>query len=1711
MELPSLGELNLSHNKLTSIPDVPEWSACLTVLDLSFNQLNSLPINVVAPIIRSLNLSHNNFRTVPLCICSFVTLHSLNLGDNPDILTLPAEMGRLSMLNRLYLTNLKDLNDPPRNLQRDPRDCIRYLNSKLRCAKGFFRMKLMLVGLQNRGKTTLVKRLQGKECGNESTVGVDVSEWWFKPSLGKKPFHFSIWDFGGQQEYYATHQCFLSRRSLYLLLFNLNDGDEGVRELKPWLNNIALRAPRSCVIIIGTHLDEVPDEKREQIDQLLNRVGALAETYNQKLSVVEVMPVGLKNRIENIGLLKEAIYNHAANYKTRAGQLIMGQKIPASYHALDKQLEVVQQEVRQGLREPIMHAEEFNTMVQQMNLADIQDEEELKTATLFLTDVGSLLHYDDRSHNLHELYFVEPRWLCDMMSKVVTIKERNPFVKKGILYSKDIPMLFRDEIFPWKYFEQYLTLLDRFEIALPLDNRRVLIPSMLPEERPKDLKMEGSNRESSSPVYSRYIMFNSADTPPGFWNRLLSRIMHSIPQVCFALDKTTPSTLVERSPEHVSKEEKMEFSYTMQAPAAAPTSLPSMPSPELGDPETLFSQSASYASGFTAAPEEESADPDPVIPEIDDLEASALLPPPPEISKPMKLDSHDVPQLFNPPQLLPNFPSSLPIAMQESYDIKDIQLEYWRHGLYYNDPDVMFRIESYAKSPNVRWEKREGILIVTSPNNQGKKVIGQLVDLVISLINEWYPGLAEGQHGSASLEQRVPCFECIKINRAKPFEFTVEQCMPLIAKSHTTIECGFHRDEPKKNHTVSLADIVPDLLLQDIDPNFLLNAEDICYQEDETSLLGKGGYGKVYRGKCLNKSVAIKKYITRNEDAFTELRSEAKLLQQSHHPCLICLVGVCVYPIMALVLEEAPLKSLEFPILKKKVPVHRLTIFRIAAEVSAALRFLHGQGIIFRDLKAANVLLWTLDPASLCHCKVTDFGIATHMAPVGARGLQGTKGFIAPEVLHIGKRKQRSVYDHKADIFSFGMFLYQMIARRHPYHDIPPHRIDVSVEAGERPRLQDVDVSFSGYHYLTMLMRKCWEDNPKNRPSTEDIIKTVCLAPMQSVMCVFPVRSKFSLRRAIALTPANFIEAGAHTKLQNELWVCCDGHEGAELNIYNSHTMVKANKNFIKDNQVQCMALCNDHVWVGSRAGIEYGVIDIFNIANRDLVHNIRMRENSVSCLTAAKDRVLIGTLEGYCFSFSNDVAKVRSNAKPRYKYVSEHAVDGIACTSEFIWVSHTRYIYFLNPDNLALEGSISRDKERDAFIGQLSASPAEDVIWSAHLGGIILTAWDAHQRIHSFDVDTCKMLLKITDQVSIHDAVITAMVPALDTVWVGMATGHIMVFHNEDLVTWFQPYKEYVRFLTLISGSGPCEKEKCMVVSGGKGFQPLVANMGPDYEKLDDNEQAVDKAGVLVIFEAFEAKTLRQVKLVEESSPEFLDTHNSVRMMIHNGEFKDGTHISKVTQNEGPEKGAALQDSTPYTPDLDAQPNLDYLSTSMPDYTMGGSNPSAPTGVTGSNASLMVTGTTPSYHTMDSLRAHSKNFFTDTQKSTSLDKVEEVDEEKKSTGSQLSRDRTLTITATTPFAHQREMFEIFLPIPPGPDGPESAQVVCVACPKPPQLKVLLSELQVNASLTEAECRLEYERSPGDVARVNSQKQLEAYMSLPNRPKLFISRPTVAR
>ena len=965
------------------------------------------------------------------------------------------------------------------------------------------------------------------------------------------------------------------------------------------------------------------------------------------------------------------------------------------------------------------------------------------------------------------------------------LHRRNQLVSNSILHFKDFSLVVKDRQFPLQYTEQFLALLDHFEIALPLNNQQLLIPSALPHQGCQQYHDE---REDQKPVYSRLLSFSST-TPPGFWGRLLSQVMYSVPKVSHALKQESSPNMTNKDCMH-----------------------------------------------------------------------------------------------------LPNVPSCIP-ADVDSFGVEDIQLEYWHTGLYYRDSDVMFRI---VGSPVSHKSFQGGnVFVAASHNRVGKKIISQLVDIVMSLIDEWYPALQGDKHGSAGLEQHVPCFDCMKLGRPDPYKFRIEQCVLAIVNNDTSVECGYFCNDQTRNHIVALEDIVPDLLFQDVDSDLLLSAEDVSYKVNEHSLLGMGGYAKVYRGWFKGtKPVAIKKYMSRqSNDVFTALRSEVSIHHQLNHPCIVNLVGVCIQPEMVLVFEEAPLNSASYPLLEKDFPIHRLTTFRIAAEVAAALQYMHSRGIMYRDLKAGNVLLWTLDPESLCHCKLCDFGLSTHLSPIGTRGMQGCKGFIAPEVLYIGNRKHCSVYDHRADIFSFGILLYQMIARRHPYHKIPPYKIDAAVESGERPELHDVPIAQTGYYYLTQLMKTCWDDNPQKRPAIEDIIRAVCLSSMQMVMCVAPIQSKHSPRQVIAITPSDFLKAGYSSKAQSELWVCCDCTEGAEVYTFNIHTMNELKKIHIKDNQVQFMALCGSHIWIASQAGIEYGVIDIFDVDTKDSVHNIHLQENTITCIAVTDKNVYVGTLEGYCISYQNDISGLKSNTvHPKYKHISDHPINGIVCTQEHVLISHTQYICFLDFETLAVGDIIHREMGHKVYnVGQLALDLDGVVVWSAHLGVVILSAWDAHNKCHLYDVDTGEHLRRISSDIKDHDLIISAMTLALDTVWVGTASGHILIFHHDQLLSWYHPFEHYVCFLTCILSPGPCGTEKCMIASGGRKLKSLVP--------LLQSTHGIEMSGShqdnsLIVWEAYDASTMKQVKLIEERAPGFLDSYESVCSMIREGGFRDGTHL---------------------------------------------------------------------------------------------------------------------------------------------------------------------------------------------------------------------------
>lgn len=104
--LPCLRYLNISKNDLLELPEFPEWKLALRSLNVSNNQLNELPQSIAQSSLEILNLSNNCFTEVPPCVCKITTLQDLDLSFNRRISFLPDEMGKLRNLCHLGLKRL---------------------------------------------------------------------------------------------------------------------------------------------------------------------------------------------------------------------------------------------------------------------------------------------------------------------------------------------------------------------------------------------------------------------------------------------------------------------------------------------------------------------------------------------------------------------------------------------------------------------------------------------------------------------------------------------------------------------------------------------------------------------------------------------------------------------------------------------------------------------------------------------------------------------------------------------------------------------------------------------------------------------------------------------------------------------------------------------------------------------------------------------------------------------------------------------------------------------------------------------------------------------------------------------------------------------------------------------------------------------------------------------------------------------------------------------------------------------------------------------------------------------------------------------------------------------------------------------------------------------------------------------------------------------
>ena len=541
-------EIDLSHCGLTLIPSEIKRLVNLTWVSLCYNSITEINVNLLTSCksLQTLILSFNQIVTIPPEIINLSWLEYLDLRNN-KISTLPACFGEMKALKKCFLSfnqltylpstiehfektiEAFDLYGNPLNTL--PPDIVpklgdihpsemphlfAYLRDISEGQQEYNRIKIMLVGDGNVGKTSLgncfavqearkasristkIKKMNTKEPTDTiATDGIDISE--VIVPLSGKEIIWDIWDYAGQDIYYTTHQFFLTKRAIYLIVFNLLD--RNLMRVEYWLNSIHSRARGSPIILVGTHCDH-KDCTEEYINDYSNHLVKTLkpERFKSNLGVKSVRGIYFISSKKKIGIkdLMEGMKDIITKQKWE------GQLFPTSWLKLEESVT----SLKKSAKNPVIQWNDFKLMAEGVGVPP----NSVKDATLFLHTIGTLCYYDDEKSGLDKVVIIDPQFLTDVMSSIITLKHR--FAQgtnmEGILFYSQLPHIWKH--FPADIQPMLLKLLESFEICfkLPTHFSFTSPPADLSDSDPIDVplirllgKKESSSPQSSAPSTPR--------------------------------------------------------------------------------------------------------------------------------------------------------------------------------------------------------------------------------------------------------------------------------------------------------------------------------------------------------------------------------------------------------------------------------------------------------------------------------------------------------------------------------------------------------------------------------------------------------------------------------------------------------------------------------------------------------------------------------------------------------------------------------------------------------------------------------------------------------------------------------------------------------------------------------------------------------------------------------------------------------------------------------------------------------------------------------------------------------------------------------------------------------------------------------------------------------------------------------------------------------
>jgi internalin A len=507
--LSDLQQLQLGVNGFTHFPDEIINLTGLTILELQENMLERVPAKIsFLKKLHSLNLSLNYLVEIPSEIGELKNLEKVDLSNN-KLTKLPLEVLTLAKIKQLDLRN-NSLNIPPEILENidEPQKILNYYSNiagtelsenvdieelsrnvfegiknlndlkihrrlQVQLGKPINEIKLVIVGQGSVGKTSLVQQiLHGTFDQNQNkTEGISINQWHVddrrltvdheKSSIvnGQSSIKLNIWDFGGQEIMHATHQFFLTKRSLYLLVLDARLTQEENR-VEYWLKIIQSFGGESPVLIVGNKTDQHPlDIDRTGLQKKYPNIVGILETSAATGVGIAALKAEIAKQVDTLPHVRDLL--------------------PETWFTVKSKLEELGRD------------KNFITQDEYLGLCganDVTDETSQHTLIGFLHDLGVVLHFQD-DPRLEALGILNPQWVTNGVYKILNSHEL--FQSQGKL---TLPLLNKILNLPEYPSNKRLFIVDmmkKFELCYDIEpDKEFLIPDLLPKDEPDGIEVK---------------------------------------------------------------------------------------------------------------------------------------------------------------------------------------------------------------------------------------------------------------------------------------------------------------------------------------------------------------------------------------------------------------------------------------------------------------------------------------------------------------------------------------------------------------------------------------------------------------------------------------------------------------------------------------------------------------------------------------------------------------------------------------------------------------------------------------------------------------------------------------------------------------------------------------------------------------------------------------------------------------------------------------------------------------------------------------------------------------------------------------------------------------------------------------------------------------------------------------------------------------------